>query len=87
MSSGEIKFKQKGRDDQAEPDDMTFPNKVAELMGVNADEMMKVRNYHNCQYRLVSVNPQLWLIKRSYLFQRNKMYSFKQLPNGDMLTM
>ena len=41
MSSGEIKFKQKGRDDQAEPDDMTFPNKVAELMGVNADEMMK----------------------------------------------
>ena len=41
MSMGEIKFKQKGRDDQAEPDDMTFPNKVAELMGVNADEMMK----------------------------------------------
>ena len=41
MSSGEIKFKQKGRDDQAEPDDMTFPNKVAELMGCNADEMMK----------------------------------------------
>ncbi len=41
MNCGEIKFKQKGRDDQAEPDDMTFPNKVAELMGVNADEMMK----------------------------------------------
>ena len=41
MSMGEIKFKQKGRDDQAEPDDMNFPNKVAELMGVNADEMMK----------------------------------------------
>jgi len=41
MSMGEIKFKQKGRDDQAEPDDMSFPNKVAELMGVNADEMMK----------------------------------------------
>ena len=43
MSMGEIKFKQKGRDDQAEPDDMNFPNKVAELMGVNADEMMKVK--------------------------------------------
>jgi myosin heavy subunit len=41
MSMGEIKFKQKGRDDQAEPDDMTYPNKVAELMGCNADEMMK----------------------------------------------
>ena len=41
MSMGEIKFKQKGRDDQAEPDDMAFPNKCAELMGVNADEMMK----------------------------------------------
>ena len=41
MSMGEIKFKQKGRDDQAEADDMTFPNKVAELMGVNGDEMMK----------------------------------------------
>jgi myosin heavy chain 6/7 len=41
MACGEIKFKQKGRDDQAEPDDMTFPNKVAELFGVNADEMMK----------------------------------------------
>jgi len=41
MSMGEIKFKQKGRDDQAEPDDMSFPNKVAELMGCNADELMK----------------------------------------------
>ena len=41
MTCGEIKFKQKGRDDQAEPDDMTYPNKVAELFGCNADEMMK----------------------------------------------
>merc|ERR1712029_150664 len=41
MSMGEIKFKQKGRDDQAEPDDMGFPSKVAELMGCNPDEMMK----------------------------------------------
>merc|ERR1712002_1452948 len=38
---GEIKFKQKGRDDQAEPDDMGFPSKVAELMGCNPDELMK----------------------------------------------
>jgi len=41
MTMGEIKFKQKGRDDQAEPNEMAFPNKVAELMGVNADETMK----------------------------------------------
>merc|ERR1711936_438735 len=41
MACGEIKFQQKGRDDQAEPADMAFPNKVAELFGVNADEMMK----------------------------------------------
>ena len=41
MSCGEIKFQQKGRDDQAEPADMAFPNKVAELFGVNIDEMMK----------------------------------------------
>ena len=41
MNMGEIKFKQKGRDDQAEPDDMTYPNKAAELMGVNPDELMK----------------------------------------------
>ena len=41
MSMGEIHFKQKGRDDQAEPDDMSFPNKVGMLLGCNADEMMK----------------------------------------------
>merc|ERR1719282_1851787 len=41
MTCGEVKFVQKGRDDQAEPDEMNFPNKVGELMGVNADEMMK----------------------------------------------
>merc|ERR1712170_69535 len=38
MACGEVKFKQKGRDDQAEPDEMAFPQKVADLMGVNADE-------------------------------------------------
>ena len=41
MSCGEMKFKQKGRDDQAEADDLTFPKKVAELFGVHIDEMMK----------------------------------------------
>eukprot|EP00095_Tigriopus_kingsejongensis_P003887 maker-scaffold603_size126491-snap-gene-0.26 protein:Tk03887 transcript:maker-scaffold603_size126491-snap-gene-0.26-mRNA-1 annotation:"myosin heavy chain" len=41
MSCGEIKFKQKGRDDQAEPDDLTFANKVATLFGCSSDEMMK----------------------------------------------
>ena len=41
MACGEVKFKQKGRDDQAEPDDMTYPNKVAELFGVNCDAMLK----------------------------------------------
>ena len=41
MSFGEVNFKQKGRDDQAEPADMSFPNKLGELLGLSADEMMK----------------------------------------------
>ena len=41
MSCGEIKFKQKGRDDQAEPDEMDYPKKVAELFGCDANELMK----------------------------------------------
>jgi len=41
MTCGEIKFEQKGRDDQAEVKDMAIPNKVAQLFGVNADELMK----------------------------------------------
>merc|ERR1719282_1475451 len=41
MTCGEVKFVQKGRDDQAEVKDMGIPSKVAELFGVNADEMMK----------------------------------------------
>ena len=41
MSMGEVHFKQKGRDDQAEIDDVAFPNKVAELFGVHMDEFMK----------------------------------------------
>merc|ERR1712121_78979 len=41
MTCGEVKFEQKGRDDQAEVKDMSIPNKVAELFGVNPDELMK----------------------------------------------
>merc|ERR1712088_1169211 len=41
MACGEIKFVQKGRDDQAEMGDVAFPNKVAELYGVGADELFK----------------------------------------------
>ena len=41
MTCGEVKFIQKGRDDQAEPGEMDFPRKVAELFGVNCDEMLK----------------------------------------------
>ena len=41
MSFGQVFFQQKGRDDQAEPGDMGFPNKIADMFGVNADEMMK----------------------------------------------
>merc|ERR1719384_2021007 len=41
MACGQVKFEQKGRDDQAEVKDMTVPNKVAELFGVNGDELMK----------------------------------------------
>ena len=41
MSSGEIHFQQKGRDDQAEPGEMVYPNKVANLYGVDVNEMLK----------------------------------------------
>merc|ERR1719461_1705426 len=41
MTCGEVKFEQKGRDDQAEIKDMVVPNKVGELCGVNADELFK----------------------------------------------
>ena len=44
MSMGEVMFKQKGRDDQAEPDDLSkdgYPAKMANLFGVNLDEIMK----------------------------------------------
>merc|ERR1739844_190530 len=43
MACGQVKFVQKGRDDQAEiaDKDWAFPNKVAELFGVNGDELFK----------------------------------------------
>merc|ERR1712050_687637 len=41
MTCGEVKFIQKGRDDQAEPGDMAFPTKVAALFGCDVHEMLK----------------------------------------------
>merc|ERR1712183_1230393 len=41
MTSGEIEFIQKGRDDQAEPGDLSFSRKVADLYGVDCNKMMK----------------------------------------------
>merc|ERR1712186_14317 len=41
MSSGEIKFQQKGRDDQAEPGDLAVPTKVAALYGCDTQELLK----------------------------------------------
>merc|ERR1711899_609354 len=41
MSCGEIKFVQKGRDDQAEPGEMAYPTKVATLFGCDVNEMLK----------------------------------------------
>merc|ERR1711913_205299 len=43
MACGQVRFVQKGRDDQAEiaDKDWDFPNKIAELFGVNAQELFK----------------------------------------------
>merc|ERR1719460_1045420 len=41
MSSGQVEFVQKGRDDQAEPGDMNYPTKVAALFGVDANHFLK----------------------------------------------
>merc|ERR1712088_629637 len=41
MTCGEVKFVQKGRDDQAEPGDMPYPTKVAQLFGCDVHEMLK----------------------------------------------
>merc|ERR1719191_1035559 len=41
MASGEIKFVQKGRDDQAEMGEVDYPKKVAELYGCDFNELFK----------------------------------------------
>merc|ERR1719219_1857189 len=41
MTCGGVIFIQKGRDDQAEPGDLVFPKKVAELFGVDCNNMLK----------------------------------------------
>merc|ERR1711971_867584 len=41
MSSGQIEFVQKGRDDQAETGDLNFPTKVATLFGVDVHQYLK----------------------------------------------
>merc|ERR1712050_297659 len=41
MASGQVKFVQKGRDDQAELGDLEYPKKVAELFGVDFNELFK----------------------------------------------
>merc|ERR1719266_2582445 len=41
MSSGQVEFVQKGRDDQAEPGDMNYPTKVATCFGVSPNEYLK----------------------------------------------
>jgi myosin heavy chain 6/7 len=41
MAMGELKFKQKGRDEQCEPDGMEHASKIADLMGVDAESLMK----------------------------------------------
>merc|ERR1712156_1104790 len=41
MACGQVEFKQKGRDDQAELDEMDYPNKIAELFGTNPLELFK----------------------------------------------
>merc|ERR1712158_241134 len=41
MNCGEVAFVQKGRDDQAEPGEMAYPTKIAELFGVDCNAMLK----------------------------------------------
>merc|ERR1712223_1271640 len=41
MTCGEVKFKQKGRDEQCEPDGYDAAGKVATLWGCNVNELMK----------------------------------------------
>merc|ERR550519_3243485 len=41
MTMGEMRSKQKGRDDQAEPGDMPYPSKVAACFGVDTNQYLK----------------------------------------------
>merc|ERR1719162_1093383 len=41
MTSGQVLFTQKGRDDQAEPGDLAYPTKVATLFGVDVNQYLK----------------------------------------------
>merc|ERR1711892_1416808 len=41
MSSGQVQFVQKGRDDQAEPGDLVYPTKVGACFGVEANAFLK----------------------------------------------
>merc|ERR1712141_517820 len=41
MTCGEVKFVQKGRDDQAEPGEMAYPTKVATLFGCDVNTLLK----------------------------------------------
>merc|ERR1711892_128131 len=41
MSSGQVEFIQKGRDDQAEPGDLNYPSKVAACFGVDPNGFLK----------------------------------------------
>ncbi len=41
MTAGQVVFVQKGRDDEAEPGEREFPTKMAQLYGVDINEMMK----------------------------------------------
>merc|ERR1711970_85365 len=41
MTMGEMKFKQKGRDEQCEPDAMDIAGKVAANFGIDGESMMK----------------------------------------------
>merc|ERR1712238_21286 len=41
MSSGQVQFIQKGRDDQAEPGDLVYPTKVAACFGVEPNAFLK----------------------------------------------
>merc|ERR1719414_2926576 len=59
MTCGAVKFVQKGRDDQAEPGELDFPKKVAELFGVDCNNMLKAF----CKPK-IKVNLENWISLR-----------------------